>query len=426
MNRRISVVGLGYVGLPIAVEFGKKQSIIGFDIQESRIEELKKGYDRTGEVSEKDLKSAEILFTADSQELKNADFHIIAVPTPVDETKRPDLTPLLSASRSVGAILKKGDIVVYESTVYPGATEEDAIPVLEKVSGLKAGVDFKVGYSPERINPGDKKHTFTKIVKVVSAQDEESLDVVAQAYESVVEAGVYRASSIKVAESAKVIENIQRDVNIALMNELAIIFHKMGINTQEVLKASQTKWNFIHFYPGLVGGHCIGVDPYYMTHKSLQLGYTPQVILSGRKINDEMGEFISSQTVKELIALESMHKQTVVTILGITFKENVPDIRNSKVIDIIRGLKEYGVLVQVYDPHADPKEVMHEYGIELQTKEQLRSAHAVIMAVSHEDFVSGGWELASSLLEDKKGLVVDIKSALSPKETPNGIKHWQL
>jgi len=360
-KRKISVVGLGYVGLPVAVEFGKAERVIGFDINPRRIAELQRGLDHTNEVAPADLKKADVLYTCDPADLKAADFHIVAVPTPVDEAKRPDLTPVIKASETVGRQLKKGDIVVYESTVYPGATEEDCVPVLERESGLKCGADFFVGYSPERINPGDKQHTFKTITKVVSGQTPEILEIVAEVYASVVTAGVHKAASIKVAEAAKVIENTQRDLNIALMNELALIFHKMGIDTRDVLAAAGTKWNFLPFEPGLVGGHCIGVDPYYLTHKAAIMGYMPQVILSGRRINDGMGEYIAAETVKAMIHDGKSVKGCVVTVLGLTFKENVPDLRNTRVIDIVHALRDYAVEVQVHDPMVDPDEAHEEY-----------------------------------------------------------------
>jgi len=386
MDRIISVVGLGYVGLPVAIAFGKVRQTIGFDINPVRIEELKNNHDRTGEVTSEDLATADILFTNSFDELRKADFHIVAVPTPVDQAHVPDLGIVLKASESVGKALKPGDIVVYESTVYPGATEEECVPVLEKVSGLKCGTDFFVGYSPERINPGDKEHTFTTIKKVVSGQDAATLETVAQVYESVVTAGVHRASSIKVAEAAKVIENTQRDLNIALMNELALIFERLGIDTNEVLDAAGTKWNFLKFRPGLVGGHCIGVDPYYLTHKAEKVGYIPQVILAGRRINDSMGKFIARQTIKEMIRASHNIVGCRVTILGITFKEDCPDVRNTRVVDIIAELKEYGVEVQVCDPQADPQETLHEYGITLTPFKSLKPAVAVVVAVAHAEF----------------------------------------
>lgn len=425
-NRKISVVGLGYVGLPVAVEFAKNQQVIGFDINSIRIEELKQGIERTNEVDAEDLKKANILYTCNAEDLKKADFHIIAVPTPVNKAKQPDLRPVIKASRTVGKQLKKGDIVVYESTVYPGATEEDCIPVLEQESGLIWGIDFNVGYSPERINPGDRVHTFKTITKVVSGDTSETLETVAGVYESVVTAGVHRAATIKVAEAAKVIENTQRDLNISLMNELALIFNKMNIDTRDVLAAASTKWNFLPFDPGLVGGHCIGVDPYYLTYKSATLGYTPQVILSGRSINDSMGTFIAAQTVKELIKAEKCVRGSMVTILGFTFKENVPDIRNTRVIDIYKELQTYGINVQVFDPMSDPNEIMEEYGVKLSAEDELKPAHAVLLAVPHDYFLAKDWSYLVSLLNDETGIVIDIKAKLEREDVPKGVKLWRL
>jgi len=424
--RIISVIGLGYVGLPVAVAFGKVRQTIGFDIHQQRIAELKAGHDRTGEVTSEELQSADILFTNSIAELRLADFHIVAVPTPIDDANQPDLTPMLKASESVGQALKKGDIVVYESTVYPGVTEDECVPILERISGLKCGTDFTVGYSPERINPGDKEHTFTKIKKVVSGQDAATLETVAKVYESVVTAGVHRASSIKVAEAAKVIENTQRDLNIALMNELAIIFDHMGIDTNDVLEAAGTKWNFLPFKPGLVGGHCIGVDPYYLTHKAEKIGYIPQVILAGRRINDGMGKFIARRTVKKMIHAGHNVLGARVTVLGLTFKENCPDLRNSKVIDIIRELQDYGIEVQVCDPLADPAEALHEYGISLVSFDALQPAEAVVVAVAHQEYrklsveAMRGMMNGSPLLVDVKG--VYDRTALSQA----GIRMWRL
>jgi len=425
-NRKISVVGLGYVGLPVAVAFGKQARVVGFDIKPERIAELKAGHDSTREVEDADLARADILFTSDPKDLKAADFHIVAVPTPVDEAKRPDLTPVIKASETVGAQLKPGDIVVYESTVYPGATEEDCVPVLERLSGLKAGQDFTVGFSPERINPGDHVHRFTTITKVVSGQDQRTLDIVADVYASVVEAGVHRASSIKVAEAAKVIENTQRDLNIALMNELALIFDKMGIDTLDVLAAAGTKWNFLPFRPGLVGGHCIGVDPYYLTHKASILGYIPQVILSGRRINDGMGAYVAGQVIKRLIHAGNHVRGCRVTVLGLTFKEDVPDLRNTRVIDIVRELQDYGVLVQIHDPWADGHEAHEEYGVHLVAREQLAPAHAVVLAVAHKQYLDQGWHLITSLLDGGKGVVADVKGVLARESIPPGVTLWRL
>lgn len=421
-----SIIGLGYVGLPVAVAFGLKHKVIGFDINQKRISELQNGIDRTGEVSEEDLKNSSIHYTSNLEDLRQANFHIVAVPTPVDEHNKPDLTPMLKASETVGSVLKKGDVVVFESTVYPGVCEDECLPILERKSGLKGGVDFKIGYSPERINPGDKEHTFTKILKLVSAQDQESLDRVARAYSSVVTAGVYKASSIKVAEAAKVIENTQRDVNIALINELSLIFDKMGINTNEVIEAAGTKWNFIKFRPGLVGGHCIGVDPYYLTFKAESLGYHPQVILSGRRINDGMGKYIAEKTVKEIIHAGHAVKGCIVTILGLTFKEDCPDTRNSKVKDIINELREYGVEVQAYDPVVHADEAEHELGVQITPFKNLKKAHALIVAVKHKEFASIEKHSFKELTVENAALI-DVKSLFSAKDIQAlGMRYWSL
>lgn len=425
-KRSVSVIGLGYVGLPVAVAFGLKRRTIGFDIDGLRIKELIDGYDRTGEVDPQELKKADILFTDSIEDLKEADFYIIAVPTPLDDAKRPDLSPMLSASRTVASALKRGDIVVYESTVYPGVTEDECVPLLEEISGLKCGKDFKVGYSPERINPGDREHSFTKITKVVSGQDEETLHIVAGVYGSVVTAGVHRASSIRVAEAAKVIENTQRDLNIALMNELALIFDRMGIDTGAVLEAAGTKWNFLNFKPGLVGGHCIGVDPYYLTYKAEQTGYIPQVILSGRRINDGMGEFIARRTVKEMIHTGHTILGSRVTVLGLTFKEDCPDLRNTRVIDIVKELRDFGADVQVCDPLADPDEAKAEYGVELLAMEDLKPAEAVILAVCHKSFRGLSMNDLQKLSTEKP-VLIDIKSAYNPEELDKaGFRVWRL
>lgn len=425
-KRVVSVVGLGYVGLPVAVAFGRQARTIGFDINPTRIEELRRGFDRTHEVEEADLQAADILYTDKIDELGQADFHIVAVPTPVDEAHQPDLTPVYRASEMVGKALKKGDIVVYESTVYPGVTEEECVPILERVSGLRCGKDFKVGYSPERINPGDKEHTFTKIPKVVSSQDQESLDIVAAVYGSVVTAGVHRALSIKVAEAAKVIENTQRDLNIALMNELAVLFERMGIDTGAVLDAAGTKWNFLPFRPGLVGGHCIGVDPYYLTYKAEKLGYIPQVILAGRRINDGMGKFVAQCAVKEMIRAGHSILNGIVTVLGLTFKENCPDLRNSRVVDVVRELKEYGMRVQVHDPLADAKEAWKEYGIELTPFNHMEPAAAIVLAVSHDDFKRLSPERMKALCHGTP-VLIDVKS-LFPRQDfeAAGFRVWRL
>ncbi len=425
-GRKISVIGLGYVGLPVAVAFGEKGKVIGFDIDPDRIKELKNGVDRTGEVEPGLLAKSEVLFTSDPKQLRNADFHIIAAPTPIEDSKLPDLTPILRASETVGQQLKPGDIVTYESTVYPGATEEDCVPVLERESGLTCGRDFFVAYSPERINPGDREHTFTLITKVVAGQNPATLDVVAQVYESVVTAGVHRAPSIKVAEAAKVIENTQRDLNIALMNELALIFNRMGIDTHDVLSAAGTKWNFLRFVPGLVGGHCIGVDPYYLTHKAAMLGYNPRVILAGRSVNDAMGNYVARQVVKLLIQAGENVKGSVVTILGITFKANVPDLRNTRVMDIVSELGEYGVQVQVHDPLASADEAKRRYELDLLTYDALKPAHAVILAVPHQQYVEQGWEGVVNLLGNGRGVVVDVTANLPRNPMPDGVKLWRL
>ena len=387
-TEKISLIGLGYVGMPIAISFARKADVIGFDISTEKINLYKTGIDPTKEVGNDAIKHTTIEFTADETRLKEAKFHIVAVPTPVNTDHTPDLRPVESASRSLGRNLVKGSVVVYESTVYPGVTEDICIPILEKESGLECGIDFKVGYSPERINPGDKVHRLESIIKVVSGMDEESLNIIAKIYELVVEAGVYKAESIKVAEAAKVIENSQRDINIAFMNELSIIFNKMGIDTKAVLTAAGTKWNFLKFYPGLVGGHCIGVDPYYLTYKAEQLGYHSQIILAGRRINDEMGKYVAENTVKKMIQANKHVKGAKVAIFGFTFKENCPDSRNTKVIDIIQELQEYGVETIIIDPVADEEEVRHEYGITLTSADALGEIDAVIFAVAHNEFQS--------------------------------------
>ena len=408
------------------VQQASGEQAIGFDINDQRIAELRGGRDSTLEVEERELAASDILFTSDPADLKKADFHIVAVPTPIDHAKRPDLTPVLKAAETVGGQLKVGDIVVFESTVYPGATEEDCVPVLERCSGLACGRDFFVGYSPERINPGDKEHTFTRITKVVSGQNAETLETVAQVYESVVTAGVHRAATIKVAEAAKVIENTQRDLNIALMNELALIFHRMGIDTRDVLAASGTKWNFLKFDPGLVGGHCIGVDPYYLTHKAQITGYIPQVILAGRSINDDMGDYVANQTIKMMINAGMVVKGAVVTILGFTFKEDVPDLRNTRVIDIVRALREYGVAVQIHDPYASATEAREEYGVDLAAAEQLDDADAVVLAVPHAAYIESGWDGIVKHLRGGRGIVADVKARLDRDTRPENVTHWRL
>ncbi len=409
---KIGIIGLGYVGLPLAVEFGKSMDVIGFDINQSRIDELKKGYDRTLEVDEAELKSStKLTFSTKLEDLATANYFIVTVPTPVDEYRNPDLTPLQSASRTVGSVLKKGDIVIYESTVYPGCTEEVCVPILEKVSGLKFNVDFFAGYSPERINPGDKQHRVADIKKVTSGSTPEIAEKVDQLYKKVIRAGTYKASSLKVAEAAKVIENSQRDVNIAFVNELALIFQRMGIDTHEVLEAASTKWNFLPFKPGLVGGHCIGVDPYYLTYKAQSLGYHPEVILSGRRINDNMGIFIANEVIKLMAKANLPISGGKILVLGLTFKENCPDIRNSKVVDVVHELLTFGAKVDVYDPHADADEVKHEYSLNL-TADLSQRYHAVILAVSHQEFAA----IELDKLKEKNAVVYDIKGFL-PKSS---------
>ncbi|HEY6720464.1 MAG TPA: nucleotide sugar dehydrogenase [Burkholderiales bacterium] len=423
----VAVVGLGYVGLPLAVEFGKKFRTIGYDLSESKVASYRRHVDPTGEVSGDNLRSAgQLSVTANPSELAAADIIIVAVPTPIDAARQPDFTPLVSSSTTVGKYMKRGAIVVYESTVYPGATEEVCIPVLEKHSGMKWLKDFNVGYSPERINPGDKEHTLATIVKVVSGDTPETLEKLARLYGAVVKAGVHRASSIKVAEAAKVIENTQRDLNIALMNELSIIFNRMGINTLEVLQASGTKWNFLPFRPGLVGGHCIGVDPYYLTYKAEMLGYHPEVILAGRRINDNMGKFIAEQTVKQMIQTGNPVRGAKIIVLGLTFKENVPDLRNSRVIDVIRELETYGVEVYVHDPVPDPAEARHEYGLNLVSWDDLPVAEAMVAAVAHRRFQEMG---TGTLIRKitKGGCFVDVKSAFDRAALRDaGLRVWSL
>ncbi|NOT95057.1 MAG: nucleotide sugar dehydrogenase [Nitrospira sp.] len=425
--RKVAVVGLGYVGLPIAVAFGKQQRVVGFDINKAKIAELQKGIDRTGEVSSADLKATDVLYTFQPSDLKAADFIIVAVPTPINEALQPDMTALRKSSELIGANLSPGSIVVFESTVYPGATEEVCLPILEQASGMKCGVDFKLGYSPERINPGDKEHTLEKIIKVVSAQDEASLEIVASTYARVVKAGIHRASSIKVAEAAKVIENTQRDLNIALMNELALIFNRLGIDTKSVLEAAGTKWNFLKFYPGLVGGHCIGVDPYYLTSKAESVGYHPQVILAGRRINNGMGKFIAEQTMKRLSQLARPVNDLKVAVLGLTFKENVPDLRNSKVPDIIQELREYGVQVLVHDPIAESEESVAEYGIHLQQWKDLQNVDGLIIAVAHRAYTEMSLqELLKPLRSQQDGVVIDVKGLLDQAKLSSSLKYWRL
>ncbi len=423
----IAVIGLGYVGLPLAVEFGKKMKTVGFDLSEDKVAAYGRHVDPTGEVSTEDLKAAvHLTCSTDPRIISEADFIIVAVPTPVDEAHQPDFTPLVKSSESVGKHLKRGAIVVYESTVYPGATEEVCIPILEKFSGLKWKQDFNVGYSPERINPGDKERTVTKIVKVVSGDTPETLKTVAEVYGSVITAGVYPASSIKVAEAAKVIENTQRDLNIALMNELSVIFHKIGIDTLEVLKAAGTKWNFLPFRPGLVGGHCIGVDPYYLTHKADMLGYHPQVILAGRRINDSMGKYVAEQTVKEMISAGHNIKGADVIVLGLTFKENCPDLRNSKVIDVIRELQSFGCVVHVHDPVAESAEAEHEYDVSLTPWDALPRSAAVVAAVAHQEYSDMGVARICEKLVPG-GVFTDVKSFYDQAAIEaTGARVWRL
>ena len=423
----VAVVGLGYVGLPVAVEFGKRRPTIGYDLSKKRIENLRHFVDATGEVATSDLMAAKQLrATGYPAELEQADFIIIAVPTPINAARQPDLSPLVSASETVGRHMKQGCTVVYESTVYPGATEEVCVPILEKHSGMRWKQDFHVGYSPERINPGDKERTFSRILKVVSGDDEATLEKVADLYGSVVKAGVYRAPTIKVAEAAKVIENTQRDLNIAFVNELSIIFEKLGIDTNEVLKAAGTKWNFLNFRPGLVGGHCIGVDPYYLTHKAELAGYHPEVILAGRRINDSMGAHIARKTVQQLIHAGRSIKGARVNVLGLTFKEDVPDIRNSKVMDVVNELKEFGVDVHLHDPAASAEEALHEYGVKLEAWQDLPAADALILAVAHKSYK----ELPKEDLLKKvvrNGVVIDVKSVLDAEALRHqGIRVWRL
>jgi len=423
----LAVVGLGYVGLPLAVEFGKKFPTIGLDLAADKVEAYKRHFDPTGEVSAAELKAAiHLRPTTDASALRQADFIVVAVPTPVDEAHIPDFSPLIGASIAVGKNLKKGAIVVYESTVYPGATEEVCIPLLEKHSGMRWKEGFFVGYSPERINPGDKQHTVTKITKVVSGDTPATLEKVAETYGSIIEAGVHKASSIKVAEAAKVIENTQRDLNIALVNELSLIFHRIGIDTLEVLQAAGTKWNFLPFRPGLVGGHCIGVDPYYLTHKAETLGYHPQVILAGRRINDGMGKYIAEQTVKQMIHAGLSVKGSDVVVLGLTFKENCPDLRNSKVIDVIRELQSFGATVHVHDPVAQGEEAEHEYGIRLVPWDRLPKAHAIVAAVAHQEFAERSLEQLLAKLSIG-GVYVDVKcTADAPALRERGVHVWRL
>ena len=426
MSEKIAVIGLGYVGLPVALGFARHfDDVVGFDINNQRISELRDGFDRTQEVEREELSASSIRFTADPEEMRDCTFFVVTVPTPIDTNRQPDLSPLRAASKTVGRVLHPGAVVVYESTVYPGVTEEVCGPILAEVSGLKQSVDFKLGYSPERINPGDKEHTLERITKVVSGEDAETLERVANAYGVIVKAGVHKASSIKVAEAAKVIENTQRDLNIALMNELSIIFERMGIRTNDVLEAAGTKWNFLKFTPGLVGGHCIGVDPYYLTAKAEAMGYHPQVILSGRRINDGMGAFIAQKTVKMLIQGGRNVNGARVAVLGLTFKEDVPDLRNSRVPDVIEELRSFGVQPLVYDPVCDADEAEEEYGIHVCPPEELRELDAVILAVRHREFLEAG---AAHWCERilNRGAFVDVKSAYDASQVPEDIQYWSL
>lgn len=423
-KKKISVIGLGYVGLPLALEFARQHEVIGFDINADRVEMMKKGIDPSEELDHSAFKNRSIEFTADPQRLQDAHFHIVAVPTPVNDSKVPNLEPVLAAARTVGNVLKKGDYVIFESTVYPGCTEEDCLPLLEEASGLKLGTDFKIGYSPERINPGDKERTIEKILKIVSASDDEALEEVAKTYGAVITAGIYRAPSIKVAEAAKVIENTQRDLNISFVNELSIIFDRMDIDTKEVLEAAGTKWNFLKFSPGLVGGHCIGVDPYYLTHKAKQLGYDPQVILSGRRINDGMPGFIAKRLAQMLIQQGKNPSQTKVLIMGITFKENVADIRNSKVADLAHEIMQFSINVHITDPHASPNEVAKEYRLTL-VDTISDDYDAIIVAVNHDEYKNKDMEFYKSIGKPDP-ILMDIKAIYERPTEPNGLTYWRL
>ena len=424
---KLSLIGLGYVGMPIAVAFAKKVNVIGFDLNRDKIELYKRGIDPTHEVGNEVISKTTVEFTNDETKLRDAKFHIVAVPTPVNDDHTPDLRPVEGASRILGRNLSPGSVVVFESTVYPGVTEDVCVPIIEKESGLKCGVDFKIGYSPERINPGDRVHRLETIKKIVSGMDDETLDCIAKVYELVVEAGVHRAESIKVAEAAKVIENSQRDINIAFMNELSIIFNKMGIDTKAVLEAAGTKWNFLHFYPGLVGGHCIGVDPYYLTYKAEMLGYHSQIILSGRRINDGMGKYVAENCVKKLIDADKAVKGAKVAILGFTFKENCPDTRNTKVIDIVKELREYGIIPIIADPEADVEEAKRLYGIEFADLNNISGMDVVILAVAHKEFSSFTMEQMDQLFGEGIRVLLDIKGQLNRKEYEDfGYSYWRL
>jgi len=429
-EEKISLVGLGYVGMPIAVAFAKKVDVIGFDLNKQKIELYKQGIDPTKEVGDDEIKASTVEFTSDETKLKEAKFHIVAVPTPVNTDKTPDLAPVIGASEIVGRNLTKGSYVVYESTVYPGVTEDVCIPILEKLSGLKCGVDFKIGYSPERINPGDKVHRLENIKKIVSGCDKESLDIIAKVYELVIEVGVHRASSIKVAEAAKVVENSQRDINIAFMNELAMAFDKMGIDTNEVVDAMNTKWNALGFRPGLVGGHCIGVDPYYFIYEAEKLGYHSQIIAAGRKVNDGMGAFVADATIKKLVTAGKAPKNSKIVILGITFKENCPDTRNSKVEDIITRLKEYDINPIVADPWSDPSDAKKEYGVDLTPVSEIKDADCIIFAVAHNEFKNLGIEGTDKLFkkcDNSEKIIIDVKGIFNPEELEKkGYSYWRL
>lgn len=427
-DEKISVIGLGYVGLPVAIEFAKKYDVIGFDIDEQKVAKYRSGIDVTDEVGNEMVQQTTMTFSTEEADLQNCKFHVVAVPTPINTDKTPNLTPIISASKTVGRNLTKGSVVVFESTVYPGTTEEVCIPILEEQSGLTFGVDFKVGYSPERINPGDKVNTLTKIIKVVSGSDEEALQVISDVYSSIIKAGVHEAESIRVAEAAKVIENSQRDINIAFMNELSMVFNKMGINTKAVLEAAATKWNFLNFTPGLVGGHCIGVDPYYFTYKAEQLGYHSQIILAGRKINDNMGKHIASNIIKTMIKAEQQVNGARIAVLGLTFKENVADVRNTKVIDIIKELTDYGVNVLVHDPVAEKDEVFEEFNIQLVDKDELTDVDTVVLAVPHDIFKENyTLNKLQQLYSNEKKVLVDIKSVFDQKECEaKGFHYWSL
>ena len=426
MNRRISVIGLGYVGLPVAATFARAgQPVVAFDIDARRIGELRSGHDRTGEVEPAALKAPALKFTSNAQDLRAADFHIVTVPTPIDASKQPDLEPLRKASTTIGGVLKKGDIVVYESTVYPGVTEDVCVPVLEKVSGLKWKADFNVGYSPERINPGDKERRFDNILKIVSGDTPATLDVVDAVYRSVVTAGTHRAETIRVAEFAKVLENTQRDVNIALINEVALICDRLGVDTQDVLKAAGTKWNFLPFRPGLVGGHCIGVDPFYIAHKAEEVGYHPHVIHSGRRVNDGMGLYVANRVARSIMRLANGGR-SVVTVLGVTFKENVPDIRNTRVVDIVRELEDFGITVQLHDPEADGDLLKEEYDLALTPLDKLQPADAIVVAVAHRPYREAGWNLLKPLLKPTGGFVADVPGLLDRCSVPAGVTLWRL